>query len=293
MSPNVFFALIIGSAMVLGVVVFNNLSQFLPQRASNDQPTFGNLREPVAVAMTDGTPDWQFTLTNERVAAAELQTTISSEFQPPETLVGQFGIDLFTLLIESGSQPDLDIAAHDAQMDALVTRYTEKTLPSVYTSEDIRIIPRGNESAIRNYLNEAATIFIANNPVSDYLIPELFSRVIEFADEDARQELLRLADQYQIIRDQYLNISVPAEIAEGHLALINAINLLQHDLVNIANFKADSLPGYVGILRYNDNSLGLTRAMQNLGIEVLRYQRLFDFDVDDALLFVAALPQVN
>ena len=295
-SPNVIFSLIIGVAMVLGVVVYNNLVGRLPSQPiaqeEREPVSYTNLREAITVTEgAEGELAWQATL-SDRFTPTLISGEFDSDYQMPDTLTAEFSINLFTEMFNARID-GRNAEEMNAAIDQLTAEAINKTRADRYTGADISITNTRDSQTIRTYINNAADTFIAHTPQSDRTMPQIFSDIIERNSQSAREELLNQATQYTSMRDAYLALTVPRPLAEAHLALINAIEFLRQDLVNVANFHDDTLPGYVGYMRFNDNSNGLTLAMQNMGLETIRYQEAFNFDTDSALLFIATLPDIE
>ena len=298
-SPQVLFALIIGIAIVSGAVIFNNFAERLASAPSITESSVpqelpdlqaSSMRQTISDS-AEG-PTWQQTIPEQNVPEINIRPTISGTYEPPTTLARQFGVDLFTTVVEAGAN-DLSPEEFENRLSSLTQRYADTASAQQYTGADIQTTLESDAQAIRTYMNTVATIFIEHTPENTRGRAELFRAIAESQDQQAQAELLRIADNYQTMREQYLATAVPHRFVTAHVALINTVEAIHNDIRSIANFIEDPLAGQLGIRRYPSSSQAFTRALQNLGVETIRHQEVFDFDEDPALLFILTLPDVS
>ncbi len=299
-SPNVIFALLIGIALVSGVVVYNNLteriasapdvsiSHTLPQELPDVQSS--SLRN--IDLTTEDNLNWQQTIPEQSVAQINLPSTIGGTYEPSNTLTRRFGMDVFTQTIQAVAEEETP-EQFNQRLSSVTGRYAAETTAQNFTGADIQTTPVRDISDIRSYMNTLADIFAEHSPKGTRGRSELFQSVIENKSEQASTELRDIAQRYQQMRNLYIATPVPHEFITAHVALINTLEALQNDLNLIASFATDPLAGQLAVQRYPNTQQSFTRALQNIGIEIIRHQEAFDFAEDSALLFVLTLPDIS
>lgn len=297
-SPNIIFAIIIGVAIVSGVVVYTNLSDriarvpsisptsSIPQELPDLDPA--SMREDIRVA--DDELSWLATVPEQNAPQINIRTSVGGTYEPASTITRQFGVDIFRATVQA-SADNLSAEEFDAKIQSLSQEYTEKTKANIYTGADIRTVPATSDEVLRTYFNNLADIFIVHSPQETRGRVELFSAILKNRDSTAAIELRSIAQSYERMRNDYLNEPVPHDLVTAHVALINAVETLRNDFAIAANTANDPLAGQLAIQRYIYHRDVFTRALQNMGLEVVRYQNVFDFEEDSALLFVLTLPE--
>ena len=295
-SPQVIFAVLIGAALVLGAIVLNNLTDRLASAPALHEPQVPQeLPDLQASSMREANisrDDWLQTVPEQNVPVINVSGTVSGTYQPAETLARQFGVDVFTETIQAGAN-DVSPEEFERRLSDLAKDYVGRAQAASITGADIQLALPDSPQSIRSYMNEMADIFITYSPTNSRERTELFQVLVEHKDETAVDELQQVAASYQTMREQYLTVTVPRQFVTAHVAVINALAALQGDLDNAAKFLNDPLAGQIGMTRYLHSSTAFTRALQNLGIETIRYENEFDFAEDSALLFVLTLPDVS
>lgn len=294
-SPNVIFALILGSALVLGVIVLNSVTDRISGIGSIEpETTTRSLPDLNASALRESIDDesWEQTLNLRNTPTVTIRddATASESYTRPDTTTARLSISLLETMVQNAAG-ELDEEARAAALESIANQSTDETLPEFYKPRDITVLRRYDENDIRTYFNALGDAFVTHSPRSDVPTLELYDGIIQNNDETSRSLLTQRKVAYETMRDEIANLSVPRSQLAHHLAFLNAIHLLQHDFGNILAYHDDIVLGYFASLRHNENTWGLTKAMQNIGVDVIRHADLFgDFAEDSALLFALTLP---
>ena len=296
LSPNILFALLIGVAIVSGVIVYNNLTDRIAQAPGIHQaPTLPQeLPDLNASSMrtrieTDTDLTWLQTVPEQNAPSINVRTSVGGTFEPSDTITRQFGLSVFRETIRSGAD-NASSNEFDDRIRTLSQEFAQKTLAETFSGADIQTVPAVDDEVIRTYFNNLATIFINNSPQNTTARADLFRTVMDDPATASTLELEEISQSYQQMRDGFLAEPVPHAFITQHVALINAAEVLRNDFAAVANIVADPLAAQLSIQRYIYHSEILTRSLQMLGLEVIRYQHAFDFATDPALLFILTLP---
>jgi hypothetical protein len=283
-------ATFVGSALVLGALVLNNLERNLTpitpavapvQAITTTIPDRAFI--PVVDTNDDGVEDWR----EEFVVQAPIDLPAASSsvaFEMPTTVTGQVGIQVFESLLRN--KADVQFAQSN---EVIVGRTTDKIsgLASdiLYTTADIEIISTDPVN-IRRYANMMGQSLITNNvPKSNGELQIVYS-ALQTNDVAMLAELEPLANMYLQLRDDALATPVPERFATDHLNLINAYNAMYQ---NISNFKLifeDPLVALLRIKRYQDDATALALILNAMYRNAAPFQSLFTTD-DPATVFIA------
>ncbi len=304
-SPNLIFAVIIGTALVLGAVTFNSaterfaglgsLSQTDTARALPDLQA-STMRERVDLPQDDGERDiWRQTLVTRDTPTITIseRTDDTDAYTPPDTATGRFGVSLLQPMVQSVAG-EIDDTAFTEAIDSIADETIAETLPEWYERDDVIVLNTYGDADVKNYFNSLGESLLGHLPQDDAVIELIQERFIRDNDPSARTQLEERKGRYASLRDAVLGTPVPESQLAYHIDFINALHLLQHDFGNLLRYHEDVVIGYIAQTRHQDNVLNLFQTMQNIGSSVLQNIMIFDiFDqeerMDPGLLFTAFL----
>jgi hypothetical protein len=283
-------ATFIGSGLVLGALVLNNLEQNFapivpaatPVRAiTTSVPDRAFI--PVVDSNNDGVEDWR----EEFVVQAPIELPAASTtvvFEMPTTVTGQVGIQVFESLLKT--KADVQFAQSN---EVIVDRTTDKisglATDVLYTTNDIEVIPT-DPVAIRRYMNMMGQSLISNNVPNSKGELQIVYTALQTNDETLIAELDPLAAMYQKLRDEALATPVPERFATDHLNLINAYHAMYQNINNFKLIFEDPLVALLRIKRYQDDATALALILNAMYRNATPFQSLFTTD-DPATVFIS------
>ncbi|MEZ4103889.1 MAG: hypothetical protein R3B60_01230 [Candidatus Paceibacterota bacterium] len=290
-------AFIVGFAIVAGTYVVKGMAD--PVSAPKDASLAAVSEAPPRVFIDvkdsndDGLEDWQEKfLTPEPIY---LKNEIDPNYELPTTLTGQTGISLFSNLVSIktanpfGRTPES--VAEELAKDAL-----EAGKDKMYDLRDISVSSDTSGEAVRTYANAMASAILDNDSDAEYEIESL-QNIMNSAMEGSEYQtdidnLNKLANVYQKTINDSLVVPVPKQLVKVHLDLINVYNALKQDVEGMSQIMDDPLLTLVRLKRYEDDTLGLKLALENMYEVLVPYASQFDTN-DPAVLFVAINTDLN
>lgn len=304
-SPNVIFAVIIGTALVLGAVTFNSATERFAGLGSLNQTDTARalpdlqastMRERVDLPQDDGERDiWRQTLVTRDTPTITIseRTDDTDSYTPPDTATGRFGVSLLQPMVQSVTG-EIDDTEFNQAIDSIADEAIAETLPEWYERDDVIVLNNYNDADVKTYFNSLGDALLGHLPEDGTVIQLIQERFVRHNDPSARAQLNERKMQYEALRDAVLQTPVPESKLAYHIDFINALHLLQHDFGNLLRYHEDIVIGYIAQTRQQDNAINLFQAMQNIGASVLQNIMVFDiFDqeerMDPGLLFTAFL----
>ena len=276
-------ALVFAGIIVLGAISINSI--FSITGTIKPEPKVTTENNEVTVAQTK---------VRERIQPTRNLTTVnidqesSENYEIPDTLTAKASISLIKNMILSMGNEKLaqqsDTLAQVTAQRAIIEMRTEAV-----TLADIKT---GNITA-RNYANTAAEIILENDLQGMENEITLLNRALpEGEGGDSYEQLDRLATMYNNITDELAGLTVPPELAQEHVYLINAFNAMGASLTDMGQTEIDPMRTYIRLNRYTEDVKAMEFAMQNLAMALINTQEEFRPN-DPALLFASLLPKVN
>lgn len=294
LNPRVVGACLIGFAMVAGSYVATNFGE------SRHSPTSGlyaiaadtPLRYPIEVkdSTGDGVEDWR----DQFVTAAPIDISparATSTYTPPSTLTEQVGIRIMEGLIvaQAGGPTKPSQTVVNETVESLGKTATSD---KIYDIKDIIINPDTSDLAVKNYGNALALIILnqSTKDLDNELV--LLRDFLERKDTSKLADIKRIAEIYQIYRDETLLVPVPQAFVKQHLDLINVYNALHQNIKAMSEAETDPIKPFLRIKRYEDDAVGLALAMKNMYDALATRASAFEAS-DPALLFIRFSNVIN
>lgn len=282
-SNKLLLTLILAGIIILGAISINSIFTITgtsnPSDASNTEET------PVTVAQSKVREQIEPT---RNLTTANISEEPVENYQIPETLTGRTSVSLMKNMLLSMGSSDLS-----AQGETLAQVTAQRALAEMSTEAvTLADITTGNVSA-RSYANNAADIIIENDLQGMENEITLLNQALQTENGgDEYEQLGRLATMYNTITDELAGLTVPPELAEEHVYLVNAFNAMGASLSDMAQTEADPMRSYVRLNRYTEDVKAMQFSMQNLAMGLLRTQEEFQPN-DSAFLFGTLLPELN
>ncbi|MEM9336737.1 MAG: hypothetical protein AAGA35_02705 [Patescibacteria group bacterium] len=287
-NPKVMGAFVIGLALVFGSFVLSNFgapSTLKPQPATEQTPP----RVAIAVKDTNnnGIEDWKETLVASDPIVIEENT--NTDYVPPETLTGQFGIQFYKDFVRARGFGEFGASDEEVVGNSVATALREAE-DQFYTEADLIIIP-DSVSAYELYGNTIGQIISDNNVPNVGEPSTVLQQALNAQDETQLEDIEKLRTMYLALRDQYLNTPVPEYFVPAHLILINAFNALYNDMEGFLVAFDDPLYALLRVKRYQDDVVGLKNGMEIMAVALDQSSDEFIIELDDpAVIFFAFIP---
>lgn len=288
-NPRIVGAALLGFALVAGAYTLANFGKprvIVPTPTPQD--SVAAARVPIDVVDMDqnGVEDWRDDfITTESVVITPEEV---EAYTPPDTLTGQLGVNFMQSILYARGSGSIG-RSDDQVITDTVGILSKEAQYDLFDTPDISIISNWTDQDIVNYSNGAALAILNNNKTG--LDNELFILydILQTDDEARIGEIATLSEVYKKTRDDLLKLSVPAFAVKEHLDLINTLDAMYHDAEAMTHVAEDPAFTLLRLKRYEDDSLGLAYALQNLYLVMEQYGSLFKPE-DPALLFVLFSP---
>ncbi len=291
-------AFLIGFAIVAGAYTINSLNKKVVESPTSADSVANVSQAPERVAITvkdsdnDGIEDWQDEfLTAEPIVLEKNQV----EYTPPDTLTGKVGVNFMQSILTAKTRGQVGLTNEQIITDTVNQIKSEGTKDKIYDIRDINITKDISETSIKNYGNAMADA-INNNAIqkkirSQMEIIEDITKNGTVTEEDV-SDLKILSDIYLGTFNDSLKIPVPSIFVKEHLDLMNVYNALYNDALGVSVVLDDPLLALIRIKRFNDDSKGMSIALENMYLALEKSSYIFTTN-DSALLFLSFAPNVN
>ncbi len=230
-------SLILVAILVIGGSIY--IKYFPSKNQIAGELTYDNSTQPLSVDSSSSTlflfnPDTAFT---------------GDDFNATDTLTDRFAKTAFSSYVNL-DQTGLDATdTQNALVDSFSTEISTIGQPEMYSISDIKTFNPTDKTAIRNYGNAFAQIeitnltLIANNP------------------KKYSGDVNAIADQYDAIASQLIQIATPNDFVSTDLQTINNYHDLAVDLRELNDYQADPLKAVVAMQNANNIQNSSTSTM--------------------------------
>jgi hypothetical protein len=188
----------------------------------------------------------------------------------PGSVTDEFSKAFFEAYMrESGGQP-MDADAQNELVQRLLADYTARgvrALGSSYTLVSVRQSPgttvHDYAVAVQSVLQNEGRAEGATEPM------QLMQALMENKDESARQKLLKLANAQTSIARALLTMSVPPQLADEHLLMLQSTDSLGKSTRMIANYEKDPIGAMSALAIYAPTSRSFLASLQGVGTTIL------------------------
>ncbi|MEX0672794.1 MAG: hypothetical protein WDZ82_03390 [Candidatus Paceibacterota bacterium] len=137
-----------------------------------------------------------------------------------------------------------------------------------YTQKDLTINDKVADEDRRDYGNKVAQIFIDNSSPYNVTSLSIYRKAREIDDGGLREELInelrntRL--RYERMQNELVQLNVPEDAVEVHLALLNSSSLLEKRVAGMTLFSLDPIRGVVNAGAYKPQSKYFVESYEQL-----------------------------
>ena len=214
---------------------------------------------PIQDSDSDGIPDWQAELIDSEPIVLPVA---SSSYNYPETLTGQFGIEVFKQVLYAYNDGTLE-EKEEAITNAAIATLAEKAKDELYTADDIQTVNGNDTELLKNYGNLIAYIALVYPTDIDNEMT-VWKDILDTANNERTQDFEPLIEAYTNMTNQMLAASVPTDYVEEHLYLLNSYNALQQDVRGMYQLYTDPTYALVRYKRYENDLASMHNALSIL-----------------------------
>ncbi len=285
-------AFVVGLAIVAGAYTVKTFGRSSIPPPNNLSATVSEAPLRVLIdtkdSNNDGVEDWR----DELVESSPVIIKQEGEtYVAPETLTGQVSVAFFERILASEGYEGIS-KSKEQIVEETAEQMTRFATDKIIDIRDILVSNDSSSEAIRLYANAHADAII-NNSVYDFENELVILRdVLNGQDPNGVENLKILAKVYLDTRDDILKLPVPPQLVKEHLDLINVYNALYYDIEAMSKSIEDPVLSFLRIKRYEEDTLGLGLALQNMYFAIEPYAEVFEKN-DSAILFVTFSPDLQ
>ena len=220
-----------------------------------EEPLWG--LDPTKKETTPGIPD--------STVASKLKANQGSVEQGESSLntenlteTDKFSRELFSTVTSLNQSGAMDQATADQITDSLMEKMKNSTTKKVFTLSDIKTTSDNSVTAIKKYVDLVNTL--DNNLIKKYPAKGTVAEILQrFVIDENNVDVTVLKDldpnikQAQEGISEMLKISVPSDLAQIHLDLINATERVMENLSDFQLFETDPIVAMSGMSKYQEN----------------------------------------
>lgn len=260
----IFILCVIGVLVTLWYVERGNTRS---QGALDAMSTRQNVQVTQAENTFATTTDWQkqfFVRSTSTPSQKNTLTTKNQVAEEPETITGQFGkrfFEQFMLLKQNNlnDDPEAVKAVIDQNVGDIVASAPQA---QIYDTRNILIAPSNDTTAEKTYANTVGGILSSYAPQGDAAI--IATEALDKNDPSKIKEIEAISNSYSTMLKKLLQVSTPKNIADNHLALINAVSSMVFVSQGMSKVFVDPLQSMVSLAVYEKSLTSLQNALLDL-----------------------------
>lgn len=260
-------ALGVGVVIILGALVANSVGNEAPVGAVvvSKAPE----RQYIASQDSDGDgiKDWEENLQGKVFETIQTPTSTSpanvdEPYEPPTTFTGKFSEAFFQDYLQ-GKINGEDYSDPSAFVGNAVTAIEKNTGSKTYSRLEILVIP-SNADSIRAYGNELAKI-IQSHSIDNESEVIILQKALAENNPEKLKELDPIHAVYKNSISDALRINVPDELADEHVAFLNACEAILADIEAMQVAFTDPLYSLARVKKYEGDAGSLLTALKSIG----------------------------
>lgn len=269
-------AIRIGGALFLGTLII--LVAFFVQKDTYAVTPQGAVvqKAPERTALEtrdsdgDGTPDWEENLTEIFVDSAVLASSSllaqpTELYEPPTTFTGKFSEAFFKDYLD-GKMNGEDYTDPTAFIGTAVQAIEQNTQSKRYTRLDFIVVPT-TDVGMHTYGNRVGEINITHAQTSGSEdATEILYQALENKDPQILEKLEPLRTGYSNIITDLLAMEVPDELADKHVAILNAYEAMLTNTEAMRIAFNDPLFALARVKTYKSDALALFTAFKDVNL---------------------------
>jgi hypothetical protein len=255
-------AIVIGVALIFGAYTIAHFGE--PRRA---QPaSVGSATAPARAAITitdnnnNGIEDWRDAFVTTQPIIINQAT---STYTPPVTITGRTGIRFIEDALRAKASGPFARSQEEVVSNTVET-LERQTRQELYDTTDISILENWTEEDVRLYANAMGSALLNNDVQVVESELEILNDALNNNKPERLKELQVFANIYKNVLRESLAIPVPSILVKEHLDLINTYSAMEKNLEGMMLSTEDPMVALLRIKRYEDDTLGLRLALQNM-----------------------------
>lgn len=183
----------------------------------------------------------------------------STSTDPTEALAKNF----FTEYLALKKEGDFNPANQQELVQNLVDSAPSGNEPRKYTLSDLRLIQNPADADRRTYQDQLDhTLRQLLSLRGNELI--MFRLILEQNRTEYLSRLESTANTYDTVRNEMLDLAVPADIGKDHLAIINGLSQMEFIVRTFLAYREDPMSSIAALKRYEPTRQSVRKATENL-----------------------------
>lgn len=256
----------VGGAFLLGAVIIGAALFLRTQKELTLQMASASVAaERTFIPVTDidknGVADWQDDLHGATIDI-DASSSASSTYEKPTTVTGKFAVQFFEGFLRSKMYGSFSRSPEEQIADA-TQELAAQAQDELLTEKDISVIQMRDQNALRIYSNNVAAILLAHHTGTENEAI-ILQDALRTHDPKRLEDLKPITAAYTDMVKNLLEVEVPTGYEKEHLDLLNALNAVKEDVRAMEEVNTDPLYTLLRAKRYQDDVLGMTKAVSNL-----------------------------
>ncbi len=199
----------------------------------------------------------------EKEGTTDTKDTVTGEEVLTET--DKFSRELFSTIVALNQAGEVDDASADKLTESLASQIKNSVQRKVFLASDIKTSLDNSPTAIQTYVTAIDNIN-KKYPVSVNVLDILkeFVNDGENVNAEALIKLDPIIKQKSSSINDFKNMTVPKDLAQLHLDMINALQRVVENISDIQLFEVDPIVAMGAISKYEENSDLLQSALDKL-----------------------------
>lgn len=130
-----------------------------------------------------------------------------------------------------------------AMVKSMVTSVDKRKFEARYTIKDLKVISDDSETALRQYAHDAGVITNKYAALKVETPESIMGRSLKSKDRSILLSLGTPATDYKNLAEELRALPVPQSIAQQHLAVVNAYDLMSRSLFELVRLYQDPMTG--------------------------------------------------
>ncbi len=269
MKPKILLAGVVG---VLLVVFASLESRKEPLQVSAPTPTLtvataveSQERSTLSVidANKNGIDDWKEAI--QQTSSNAPAPLATSTYALPKTLTEDAGIALIEGVLSSKALGPLG-KNNEGIVDGVARNIISESLnDKLYTRKDIIVNPKNNTGSLRAYGHDIALSVVKHSiPKETKNETDILNDALTRDNPDGLKDLEIILKSYSNTLENFLTISVPSNLVQHHLDILNSFQATQSDIAGMKKAFDDPLFTMTRIMRYEQDVRNMATSLKNL-----------------------------
>lgn len=184
------------------------------------------------------------------------------ENRKPETLTNIVSQQILGEVLKNKQTNTLDTNQLANSVVEMLDDFSET--PDVYNLSDLNISPENDTDEIKKYGNELGLIIKKHfDPIAESELTVL-AKAAQAQNESEIKELEKIALAYKNVSEEVLELKVPSNLTENHLAIVNSFSKISDEINKMKKGFVDPMMVLIGLKQYQTTSETAHGALKNM-----------------------------